>query len=468
MRYLVYFSIALLVASCQEKKKPSTAYFGGEIVNPNDRYVILYKNDEVVDSAKLDERNRFLIKLDKVSEGLYHFEHQPEYQYVFIEGGDSIMMRLNTLDFDESLVFSGKGAEKNNFIIDMFLVSEDEETLAYTYYDLQPAEFRHKMDSLLVMKEEQYKHLLEGNTLSENAKNIAQAAIKYPHYVRMELYPYMHKKRGNLKKFPVLPEDFYDYREQLYTNDPRLSYFRPYFTYMVMKINNLSYTACTQNCEDAVEDPQKTLHYHLHNLKLIDSLVKEPVLRSGLIRNTGRTYLLEDRDINNNQLFMEQFATYSIFEKCASEVIKLYKSIQQLQPGMPLPRVSLVTTDSTFVDSEKIFNTQPTVFYFWSVNQKNHLRNLKQRVEELQKKYPSYRFIGINMNDSHQKWIQVLQEERLNPQTQFRAAYYKKVSNQWVINSLNKVLIVGAKGNIIDAFGNINDKRLEDILMSKK
>ena len=59
----------------------------------------------------------------------------------------------NTLDFDESLVYSGMGSEKNNFLIDMFLIYEDEEKAVNKYSELSPEEFLTKIDSLKSMKE---------------------------------------------------------------------------------------------------------------------------------------------------------------------------------------------------------------------------------------------------------------------------------------------------------------------------
>ena len=167
MKYLLVASILLIAYSCGNTKTEDVAYLGGEIVNPNHTHVVLYKNDKIIDSAVLDERNRFLIKIEAVEEGLYHFAHNPEMQYVMIEKGDSILFRLNTLDFDESLIFTGRGAEKNNFMIDMFLMNEDEERLVYDYYDLEVDEFVSKMDSLKAMKLEQYENLIENFEISD-------------------------------------------------------------------------------------------------------------------------------------------------------------------------------------------------------------------------------------------------------------------------------------------------------------
>ena len=61
--------------------------------------------------------------------GLYNFFLQPEFQYLILEKNDSIYIRLNSLDFDESLVFMGNGASKNNFLMDSFLNFEKNEEI---------------------------------------------------------------------------------------------------------------------------------------------------------------------------------------------------------------------------------------------------------------------------------------------------------------------------------------------------
>ena len=49
-----------------------------------------------------------------------------------------LMLSLNTWNFDESLVFSGIGAERNNILIDCFLQVEKDETTFYQYNSLEP------------------------------------------------------------------------------------------------------------------------------------------------------------------------------------------------------------------------------------------------------------------------------------------------------------------------------------------
>ncbi|MEP5913204.1 MAG: transaldolase, partial [Flavobacteriaceae bacterium] len=125
----------LAILGCSEKSRDCpSVFFGGEIVNPTSDYVVLYRNDSYIDSVKLDDGNRFAFNLQAIEEGLYHFDHSPELQYLYLQEGDSILIRLNTVEFDESLVFSGQGSEINNFLVEMYLAHEKEEPLIYKLY----------------------------------------------------------------------------------------------------------------------------------------------------------------------------------------------------------------------------------------------------------------------------------------------------------------------------------------------
>ena len=464
--YYTFYLLTILVVSCNSQDEKPISYFGGEIINPNSPYVFLYKNDVLLDSAALDENNRFLMPLNDIEEGLYHFEHDPEYQYIFIEKGDSILIRLNTYDFDESLVFTGKGAAKNNFLIEMFLVGEDEERLVYNYYKSGVEDFKRRMDSLLAMKVEQYENLITDYDLSENAKNITKASIDYAHYTSMEIYPYMHKKHNNLDDTPELTGDFYGYRKLLDDSDERLSYFRPYFKYMVAKTNNLSYVYCTTNRGDDSVAIEKTLQHHVHKLHIADSLVDDAVLRGNLHRNTAYSYLLEDHHPQNNKTFVKRFNMFSENDEHTEEINQLYRSKQELKPGKRLPNLYLVDANGTRIEIKNIYDTRNKVYYFWSTSQKNHIKIINKKVKALQDKYPSYQFVGININNSQEMWLKHVKAYRLCTDNQFRTEDFTELSEKLILNDLNKVIITLKDGTIIDAFANIYRKNFEIALQN--
>ena len=136
INYIILSFLILLAASCVDKEANANTFFGGKIINPKTRFVALYSNDKLIDTLYLNNRNKFLGTYENLDEGLYYFQHGNENQYVYLEPKDSLILRLNTWDFDESLVFAGKGAERNNILIDIFLETENERKDFYQFYVL--------------------------------------------------------------------------------------------------------------------------------------------------------------------------------------------------------------------------------------------------------------------------------------------------------------------------------------------
>ena len=102
---LVLFLFTLLLNSCKSENTKGYAIFSGQIVNPTATNIYLKKFGKVVDSSKVDP-----------DDGLYEFSYNKESQLIYIEENDSILLHINTFNFDESIAFSGEGYKKNNFI----------------------------------------------------------------------------------------------------------------------------------------------------------------------------------------------------------------------------------------------------------------------------------------------------------------------------------------------------------------
>ena len=184
--------VLLLLGSlgCAERRENDTSvYFAGEVVNPTDSLVVLLKGEDPIATGRLDGQNRFEIRLDSLESGLYIFSHKPEVQYVYLEEGYSLQIRLNTVAFDESLVFGGRGEEINNFLIDFFLESEGEEALIRDYYiPMEPEYFSAKLDSLRMRKLQNLQELRDEFPITDGAYQTAYASIVYQHYLYKEKY----------------------------------------------------------------------------------------------------------------------------------------------------------------------------------------------------------------------------------------------------------------------------------------
>lgn len=454
-RLLLSLSLLAVVACATKSGECPSITLNGEIVNPTSDYVVLYKDDMVMDSAKLDQDHRFVFNLQGIEEGLYHFEHSPELQYVYLQEGDSIVIRLNTMEFDESLVFSGQGSAINNFLVEMFLVNEDEEPLIYNYYKLDPDTFGHKIDSLRAMKIELLEDFVEENELAGGVFTMAKASIDYSSYIYKEKYPFYHKKKTGEEIIHDLPESFYVYRDDLDLNNRDLAYFRPYFDFMKYHFGNLSYTTCMEDCGMEKGEIMGHLHFNKHKLKLVDSLVQETELRDILFRNIAMDYLLTEHKYNEDcQIFIEKFESLSSNEDHKEEITMLYTGIKKLQPNETLPDLTLRDTNNNEVSLREISRKRNTVFYFWTPTQKRHLRNVIQHITKLEKKYPKHSFVGISLKSTHPQWISMLDEHGLDKSYQFRGDDFREIQMNMIVDGLNKCVI--AKDTlIVDAFANL-------------
>lgn len=452
---LLYLFLFIL-AGCNEGKENSpSVFFSGEIVNPTSEHVVLYKGDVVIDSSALDVNNMFSFKLDSIEDGLYHFNHAPEYQYVYLEKGDSLLIRLNTVDFDESLVFSGTGEEVNNFMIEIYLANEGEMNLIDRLYSLEPEEFSGKIDSLEKLKIGLLKDLTLESALSEKAFQIAKANIVYNYATFKERYPFRHKRLSKKKEVPKLSKDFYRYRKNLTYNNKDFTYLRPYYEYMVNHFGNLSYMSCSHGCDIKDKMVKNHLHFNKHKLKLIDSLVEEKELKDNLFRNVAIDYLLKVHDTEaNNKIFIEVFHALSGNNKHIDEIDDLYEGIRNIQPNKRIPNIEVSNFNGEKVSLQNIAKNKKTVFYFWSGSNKKHLENMSKRVMELSHKKPNYNFVGINIQTKDDDWKALTQTAGFNYMNQYRADNFEELTRALIVYPMNKCIITENE-MIVDAFGDI-------------
>lgn len=456
IRFIFCFLLLVFTACGNKDDNSSSVYFTGEIVNPTSTHVYLYKNDIEIDSARLDENNRFAFRLDSIDEGLHHFQHAPEYQYLFLEKGDSLVMRLNTQDFDESLVFSGEGEAINNFMLEMFLDHEAEEQLISSFYSLDPEAFDRKIDSLRQKKAAMKDRMLGDVDLSDEAEQIAEASVNFNYFIQKELYPFYHKKRTGAKSIPELPGDFYEYRNNLDLNNATLTYFRPYYKFINYHLSNRTYMSCLDRCESHDRSIKNYLHFNRHKLKLIDSLITQKELRDNVFRYVAMDYFLKVRDNEENNLaFIEEFRRLNEENRHKEEIDNLYQGIQNIQPNKPLPEIRIKDLEGNSKELKEIARDKKVVFYFWTERQAGHFDNMATRVKELSRIHPEYEFIGINFETQLPKWKSMIASKGLDASKQFRSENFEELTNGLVVYPLTKV-VIAEDSVIINGFATLN------------
>ena len=138
------------------------------------------------------------------------------------------------MDADESIVYTGRGSSKNEFLINLFLQNEKEEEEMFKYFNLNEVNFQFKIDSLAKEREHIYNEFSKNKeNITEGFQKLTSTAIHYPLYRLKEIYPYYYKKAHNLKEFPIVNNDFYNFRNDVNLNEADLVSFYPYQNYVV-------------------------------------------------------------------------------------------------------------------------------------------------------------------------------------------------------------------------------------------
>lgn len=463
--YLIYILLApvfLLFFSCNTtKNEKDTTFFGGKVKNPKGPFVYLYSGKEVIDSARLDSNNKFKFLLDSIKLGLYTFKHGLEYQYLYLEPKDSLLIYLNTWDFDESLIFSGRGSAKNNYLISLYLNQEKEEKFFKHKYKLNEENFTKLIDSEIQKQIALYNELLddEGKKPSSFFDKLAKTGIYYPLYLFKELYPFNHKKHLHLKEFPKLSKDFYSYRSNIDYNDKDMLYYAPYTSFLRIHMYNMAFTEKAKN--------PKNTNVELSFMKIVKDKIEIESLRNEFLAGSLWRSLSDNRMSDNDFKEIEDFYyTNCSNEEFNNEIKRAIFQKSNLKKGDTLPNIHGLDREGNLIEIKNLTKNSNTIIYFWpSDSSKANLLNTK--LHKLKRKYPHILFIGLERNKEGKDWEKFISEKKLGYHNQFTLS---KDSECYPLFSgdMDRAIIIDKEGMVNNGFLFFNDNYFEKHLKNLK
>ena len=412
-------SLVSLVGCNDNSTNSERVYLGGKIVNPNLKYVILSKDQEIVDTLSLNTENQFGEYLEDITPGIYTLQHNPENQVVYLEPGDSIMVWVNTYDFDRSLNFSGRGSKESSFLLNLFLRNRANNDLVLNYYKIKPEEFEQISDSIHNKRIEEFEENTAKQDLSETFNKIARQGIDYEFYDLRERYTYLIKKY-HPEFVKLIPEDFNDYRDSIDFNNELL---QNYYVY-TNTIDDYLRTRAVEFCLEEHKDRECFNVSNFDNIKrrasLIDSLSNTPAIKNKFL-----------------DILLSKAVTMASNEKDLAKVLNFakgldYEEIDQINQlaniqtnyftGKSLADLSILNTKGEEVTYGDVVD-QKSIVYLWSANNIRRYIWQFRTIKNLQEKYPELDFIGVNLDMGQQnKWLRILEENNYGTENQYQIA----------------------------------------------
>jgi peroxiredoxin len=361
---------------------------------------------------------------------------------------------MNAFDFDNSIVFCGRGDEKNNFLMEMYLKNEADKATMYDVFDRNVKQFIKNIDSSFAIRKSFYLKRKAEIGWDKPFDAVAKASLDFHHITKKEIYPYAHQFRTGESIRKALPSDYYSHRKEVNFENDDFTNYSPFIKYISMMLTNMAHE---KNKGDFDEN---SIENNIEKLNITNSIIKNEKVKNVVLNNVALMYLLEDQNMYNNTQFIERYLQLSTDTQLEKEIRTIYNSVQNLKVGNKLPEIELVDSDNQKVTLSSKIN-KPTVLYFWTTHAESHLAVAHQKINDLKVKYPNYNFIAINIDDTQPNWNNALKKYKLSVDNELHASDFEIIRNKWVITKVHRIIILNADGTIKNGFANLFDVNFE-------
>lgn len=455
----------LLFTSCNDSSQTQKpyAYIGGEIVNPTTNFIVIKKNGKVIDSLPLNEKNKFSLKIDSAEAGLYIIQHRPEAQNFYLSPGDSLLMRVNTMAFDESLHFSGKGDAQNNFMTEMYLLDEANADLLLSFYKTKPSVFLKKTDSIRGQRLETLKKMKEKYNFSSEFVELAKNIIDYESFDLKERYTYLINKY--YKEYSKnMPEDFHDYRKEVRFNEESLQSNPGYKRFIENYLINKSFRWCSRQNFDVNDCYDLTDTENVKSrIQMVGKLIHIPSLKEYFLSKLGSMGIIMAKSREDILDIIKELEKSGFSEEGIKDMNQLGSIQMAFLPGTVLKNVPIINTKGDSIPFKEVVE-KPTIIFLWSIYKNNHQED-HELIQELRVKYPEINFIGINMDAGETSaWRIATQKYGYDQDFEYQLGP-TRIDSKFFKYYLNKLLFLDASGKVIigDAF--INSPEFESRIL---
>lgn len=467
-KYLYFFYIiAFALTACADSAKKKGTSISGEIVEPKTPFMVILKDHKVLDTLPLDENNQFYYRFSEpVESGLYTFLHNYntyyESQMFYIESGDSLQLRLNTQDFDKSIMYSGDDAAANNFLMTLFLDSKENGKMLPDYYKYGPADFVAEVDSIGTGHRNVLYKLKQKQLISNDFKNLAEQAVGYALYDLKERYYFLVNKYNQQLK-AQLPADFLAYRKKADFNQAELQTYYIYQYFLSDYLKNRATSDCLNqnksNRECFVLSSKRNLK---SRFKLADSIFTLKSLRNRFLTRIGGRLIVHSQ----TDKAVDSIVSFLADTKYETDDLQQIKDLATVQKRQFLGDINNLYLSDIKGQEVQISNllTKPTVFFYWSMYYKYHHLHQHKKIKKLKNQYPQLHFIGINIDvEKPEMWKSSLTNFGYTNFSEFQLVCPPE-ERDYYRNYLDKLVFVGTNGRVLANNLGLRDPKLEEEL----
>ena len=417
--------------ACEGKEKAiDYVLFSGVIENPTSEVVKVVGN-EYTGELILNADNAFSDTLWIPVNGYYTVAAGSESSAIFLNQGDVISMNLNTEEFDESISYLGKGAEKNNYLAKKYLNSEQNGPSFDEFFVLDEASFTEKNNGLHATDVDL---LMASNISDEHFIEMERKALNYDLLSNISSYKEYYVYLTKEEDFKVSDEFYEDFKDFDYENE---SDFKTYSSYR---------TICVNHYITGVDDKEG-----LEETFAAIKGIKSDYIKNEVLNNFRYSFSPSHDELD---LFYALLMETSTDEEFKSKITAKYEKISPLTQGNVSPTFNYPNTEGNDISLEDLRGkyVYVDVWATWCGPCKREIPHLKQLTEEYAGKDIEFVSISIDVAKDREKWLAMIDEKEMDGIQLFADSDWKsEFVKEYAIEGIPRFILIDKEGNIVSA-----------------
>lgn len=432
-----------MIFSCSEKSSDNTVIVNGKITDPTSDYVIVTLNEKS-DTAKIQEDGTFYMKIN-IEKPYYGRIRSGEFSNIFLSPGDSVFVELDTKEFDETITYSGKGAEINNYLAEKQLLKDKFIYPQSEFFGLNEEDFMARTDSLNKVLKELNNNLRQNNNIQNQSflklepKNIdyliASVFLMYPSYYKYYSKDSTYEMSETFWNFlDTIEIENFEYWQLASYKD----FFDAYYSQKVKEIYN--------NNEEFQNSPDG---YAKADFEFIKNEMKDPALKSIQAGNVMTTFV---RFYNTDSIddLMTDFLALCKDSTKINQVNTILEKKKKIAKGMPAPNFETVDVNNNHVNLSDFKGKYVYVDFWasWCGPCKQEIPYFKTLTSDFNGK--NIAFLSVSVDAKKDAWEKAIVTHDLFGNLLY-AGSNDIIRNEYMVYSIPRFVLIDPEGNFVDS-----------------
>ncbi len=445
-KLLLFISLIFLVVSCKQEQSKKVVLLGELKNSTGTDSVFLKAQGDLVTldlAAKLGEKGDFKFNLEIEAPGYYYLQCGKNYFELFLSPGDSLNLNADISNMDNSLVYSGNGADNNNFMVEMKKASPTDSPETIFGYD--EANFSKFNDSLLDARN---KMLIDSANKNEKITKgfveVQKNVNLYKWANNCVLYKPYHAYYSKVENFKT-SDKFDEYLKKVNLNDAGLLGIAPYSQFLAAYFQ-------VKAQDEALKDTIKynssvaylNLTLELYAKEITDPKILELVTFNSLFDEVRFSGTKNAKD--KIEKFIAETKNQTYVSKIKSEIEKW----KNCEPGKQMKDYKFQDVNGKEVafSSFKGKLVYIDVWATWCGPCKGEIPSLK-KLEEKYKK-DKIVFVSVSVDEQKQDWLDMVKNDKLQGVQVWAISWKNELCQDFNINGIPRFILIDAQGLILD------------------